>query len=44
MFYVHWNTIVRKIKIHRGIVGLARRAQECTKDEFHPVAGPRMIG
>jgi hypothetical protein len=27
MFYVHWNTVVRKIKIHRGDCGACKEGQ-----------------
>jgi hypothetical protein len=27
MFYVHWNTVVRKIKIHRGNCGACKEGR-----------------
>jgi hypothetical protein len=27
MFYVHWNTVVRKIKIHRGDCGACKEGK-----------------
>jgi len=27
MFYVHWNTVVRKIKIHRGECGACKEGE-----------------